>query len=117
MIPARVQEGRAPVFVLIAATIAILAFVTLLSNVGGVKALNRGNIVYQDIEGWLWATFIGSYILCRPLRGTFVSTVLSKLALISFSLYILHIQCWLSSGIESFKLQHNFPETFQSYFY
>ncbi len=43
LIPKQLREGRAPAFALIGATAAILGFVTLLSNLGGLKVLNRGN--------------------------------------------------------------------------
>lgn len=89
-VPKNFRAGTVPVALLGLFGGAILMLATVVSMLGGLKALGRWNVFYQDIEAILWVGFIGSYLLCRPLRENRISKLLSKFALISFSVYVLH---------------------------
>lgn len=66
-----------------------VAMLALLHS-GGITAWHHWRVIYPEIEALIWAAFIASYLIAKPLEGLGLARGLYFIGQISFSLYLLH---------------------------
>jgi peptidoglycan/LPS O-acetylase OafA/YrhL len=70
--------------------VAALAILTILNHSGGMYKWQSWRYIYPELEGLIAATFIGAYLIGRPLHGWRLGEWMSRIGIISFSMYIFH---------------------------
>ena len=73
------------------ASATLLLTISLFNQSGGWPALSLFKIFYGVIEGFTWAFFIYTYLSVSQYLPRFLNLALSKVALLSYSIYLLHI--------------------------
>jgi peptidoglycan/LPS O-acetylase OafA/YrhL len=63
---------------------------TAMNRSGGITAWHPWRIVYPELEGLLWTTFLAAYLISRPLENRYLGNWFYWVGQISFSMYILH---------------------------
>ena len=77
-------------WILPAATVAIVAALTIFHRLGGWPVESRWKILWPPIEGAVWASFIGGYLTVADRLPGLVSRALAAVGTVSYSIYLLH---------------------------
>ena len=67
-----------------------IAILTVLNHSGGMYKWQSWRIVYPEVEGLVAAVFIAAYVVGRPFDGWRLGGWISRIGIISFSMYIFH---------------------------